>query len=149
VATTIQDEILQSAVTAALELDSNLDATHIGVSAKDGAVTLTGYVPSEGDKLAAVQAAEGVDGVQAVAVDVAVQSPLPGRFTDAEIAEQIARRRIWNPEIPPTIEAEVTDGRVTLRGDVEWWYQRKLAERAVENLLGVRGVLNEIRVIPR
>jgi osmotically-inducible protein OsmY len=149
VATTIQDEILQSAVTAALELDSNLDATHIGVSAKDGAVTLTGYVPSEGDKLAAVQAAEGVDGVQAVAVDVAVQSPLPGRFTDAEIAEQIARRRIWNPEIPPTIEAEVTDGRVTLRGDVEWWYQRKLAERAVENLVGVRGVLNEIRVIPR
>jgi osmotically-inducible protein OsmY len=149
VATTIQDEILQSAVTAALELDSNLDATHIGVSAKDGAVTLTGYVPSEGDKLAAVQAAEGVDGVQAVAVDVAVQSPLPGRFTDAEIAEQIARRRIWNPEIPPTIEAEVTDGRVTLRGDLEWWYQRKLAERAVENLLGVRGVLNEIRVIPR
>jgi osmotically-inducible protein OsmY len=148
VATTIQDEILQSAVTAALELDSNLDATHIGVSAKDGAVTLTGYVPSEGDKLAAVQAAEGVDGVQAVAVDVAVQSPLPGRFTDAEIAEQIARRRSWNPEIPATIEAEVADGHVTLRGAVSSSDQRKLAEGAVRSLLGVRDVANEIRVSP-
>jgi osmotically-inducible protein OsmY len=147
--TTIHDEILQSAVTAELDWDSNVDATHIGVSAKDGAVTLTGYVPSDADKAAAVQAAERVKGVKAVADGVSVQLRFPGKFTDAEIAEQIARRRTWNPEIPETIEAEVADGHVTLRGEVESSYQRELAEDAVGNLLGVRGVANEISISAR
>jgi osmotically-inducible protein OsmY len=144
--TTIHDEILQAAVTAELDWDSKVDATHIGVSAKDGAVTLTGYAPSDADKVAAVQAAERVEGVNAVADDVAVQLRLPGKLTDAEIAEQIARRRDWNPEIPATIEAEVADGHVTLRGVVASSYQRKLAEDAVRNLLGVRDVANEISI---
>jgi osmotically-inducible protein OsmY len=148
VKTTIYDEILQLAVTAELDLDPEVDATHIGVAAKDGAVTLSGYVPSDADKVAAVRAAERVDGVQAVADDVAVQLRLPGKFTDAEIAEQIARRRNWNPEIPATIEAEVADGHVTLRGVVESTYQRELAELGVGNLLGVHDVANEIRVSP-
>jgi osmotically-inducible protein OsmY len=146
VKTTIYDEILRLAVAAELDLDPEVDATHIGVAAKDGAVTLSGYVPSDADKVAAVRAAERVDGVQAVADDVAVQLRLPGKFTDAEIAEQIARRRNWNPEIPATIEAEVADGHVTLRGVVASSYQRKLAEDAVRNLLGVRDVANEISI---
>lgn len=144
--TTIQDEILRAAVTAELAWDSRVDATHIGVSANDGAVTLTGYVPSHANKLAAVQAAERVEGVKAVADDVAVQLLLPGKFTDAEIAEQIARRRSWNPDFPATVEAEVADGHVTLRGKVAATYQRELAERAVRNLLGVRDVENAITV---
>jgi osmotically-inducible protein OsmY len=145
----IQDKILQSAVIAELDWDSKVDATHIGVSAIDGAVTLTGYVPADDDKVAAVRAAERVKGVKAVADDLAVQVLLPGTFTDAEIAEQIARRRSWNPEFPETIEAEVADGHVTLRGEVDWSHQRELAERAVGNLLGVRGVANEIHVSAR
>jgi osmotically-inducible protein OsmY len=145
--TTMQDEILQIAVTAQLDSDSHVDATHIGVSAKDGAVTLTGYVPTRADRAAAVHAAGGVEGVQAVADDLAVQLALPGKFTDAEIAEQIARRRSWNPEFPETVEAEVVDGHVTLRGEVAATYQREVAERAVRNLLGVRDVENDITVM--
>jgi osmotically-inducible protein OsmY len=148
VKTTIHDELLQAAVTAELDWDSQVDATHIGVSAKDGAVTLTGYVPADADKVSAVHAAERVEGVKAVADDLAVQLRLPGRFTDAEIAEQIARRRSWNPEFPATIEAEVSDGQVTLRGAVETGDQRRLAERTVSSLLGVRDVANEITIVP-
>ena len=144
--TTIQDEILQLAVTAQLDWNSEVDATHIGVSAKDGAVTLTGYVSTHADKAAAVNAAAGVEGVKAVADDLAVQVLRPGTFTDAEIAEQIARRRSWNPEFPATVEAEVADGQVTLRGEVAADYQRMLAERVVRNLLGVRDVENHITV---
>jgi osmotically-inducible protein OsmY len=59
VKTTISDEILQAAVTAELDWDSKVDATHIGVSAKDGAATLTGYVPSETDKVAAFELPNG------------------------------------------------------------------------------------------
>jgi osmotically-inducible protein OsmY len=75
-----------------------------------------------------------VYGVQAVADDVAVQLRLPGKFTDAEIAEQIARRRSWNPEISATIAAEVADGHVALRGEVESTYQRELAELGAGSL---------------
>jgi osmotically-inducible protein OsmY len=146
VKTTIEDEILQAAVTAALDWDSEIDATHIGVSAKDGAVTLTGYVPTHADKDAAVHVAGHVEGVKAVADDLAVQLLLPGKFTDAEIAEQIARRRNWNPEFPATVEAEVADGQVTLRGEVAAESQRQVAERVVRNLLGVRDVENDITV---
>jgi osmotically-inducible protein OsmY len=147
--TTIYDDILRLAVTTELDRDPEVDATHIGVAARDGAVTLTGYVPSDAGKVAAVRAAERVDGVQAVADDVVVQLRLPGKFTDAEIAEQIARRRSWNPDIPATIVAEVSDGHVTLRGEVESTHQRELAELGVRSLLGVRGVANEIRVSPK
>jgi osmotically-inducible protein OsmY len=149
VKTTIYDDNLQLAVIAELDRDPEVDATHIGVAARDGAVTLTGYVPSDAGKVAAVRAAERVDGVQAVADDVTVQLRLPGKFTDAEIAEQIARRRSWNPDIPPTIAAEVSDGLVTLRGEVESTHQRELVELGVGSLLGVRGVANEIRVSPK
>jgi osmotically-inducible protein OsmY len=146
VKTTIQDEMLQEAVTAELDRDSHVDATHIGVSAKDGAVSLTGYVPSHADRAAAVNAVGRVEGVKAIADDLAVQLLLPGKFTDAEIAEQIARRRSWNPEFPATVEAKVADGHVTLRGEVAATYQREVAERAVRNLLGVRDVENDITV---
>jgi osmotically-inducible protein OsmY len=149
VKTTMDDEILRSAVIAEIDWDPSVDATHVGVSTKDGAVTLTGYVPSHAAKVAVVRAAERVKGVRAVADDIGVQLPRPGEFTDAEIAEQIARRRSWNPEFPATVEAEVADGHVTLRGEVEWSYQRELAGRAVGNLLGVRDVANEIRISPR
>jgi osmotically-inducible protein OsmY len=146
VKTTIQDEILQTAVIAELDWDAQVEATHIGVSAKGGAVTLTGYVPSHADRAAAVHAAGRVEGVNAVADDLTVQLLLPSKFTDAEIAEQIARRRSWNPEFPATVEAEVADGHVTLRGEVAAAYQREVAERAVRSLLGVRGVENDITV---
>ena len=38
---------------------------------------------------------------------------------------------------------------MTLRGEVEWQYQRQDAERVVRRLTGVRGVTNLITVRPR
>jgi osmotically-inducible protein OsmY len=144
--TSLHDEMLAADVRTELRWDPKVHSTHVGVSATDGAVTLTGYVPAQAEKVAAVRAAERVMGVKAVADDIEVQLVRPGTFTDAEIAEQIARRRSWNPELPATVEAEVADGQVTLRGEVERSYQRELAGRVVGNLLGVRGVTNAIAV---
>jgi osmotically-inducible protein OsmY len=42
----------------------------------------------------------------------------------------------------------VADAWVTLRGEVEWDYERQAAERAVRRLTGVRGVTNLITVLP-
>ena len=49
------------------------DADAIGVAVQDGAVTLTGHVPSYAEKLAAARAVERVYGVKAVANDLTVK----------------------------------------------------------------------------
>jgi len=71
----MDDKTLRARVMEQLEWDPQVDAAHIGVSAKDGAVTLIGHVSSYSQKLAAVQAAERVHGVKAVADELEVKLP--------------------------------------------------------------------------
>ena len=47
------------------------------------------------------------------------------------------------------IQVTVDKGWVTLRGDVEWQYQRQEAERVVRRLWGVKGVSNLVSVKPQ
>lgn len=147
--TLMSDEALRGAVERELRWDPKVDATHIGATAKDGAVTLTGQVSFYGGKWAAVKAAERVFGVRAVADEIEVHPPASHMHDDSEIAEEIARARQWNTLIPDGIEAEVRRGEVTLHGEVEWPYQRNEAARAFRNLAGVRRILNDITVKPK
>jgi osmotically-inducible protein OsmY len=147
--TSTSDKALQEAVMRELEWDPSVDAAHIGVIARDGAVTLTGHVPSFAQKWAAVRAAERVFGVRAVADELKVKLPGESTRDDEEIAEQIARTLRWNTMVPQTVTAEVRRGLVTLRGEVEWSYQKDEAERAVRNITGVVGVNNLITVKPK
>ena len=120
----------------------------IGVAVKDGAVTLTGHVPSYAEKLAAVRAAERVYGVKAVASDLKVKLPGTPR-DDADIATAIAHVLDWNVQIPAgKVQARVQDGWVTLEGEVEHDYQRREVERMVRNVRGVVGVTDTITVKP-
>jgi osmotically-inducible protein OsmY len=50
--------------------------------------------------------------------------------------------------VPDSVQAEVRDGWVTLRGEVDSNYQRHEAERAAANTRGVTGVTNRIAVTP-
>jgi osmotically-inducible protein OsmY len=145
----MEDKRLQEAVMRELEWDPKVDAAHIGVSAKDGAVTLSGHVSSYSEKMAALKAAERVYGVRAVADELEVRLPGSSVRDDTDIAEHIAEELRWNTLVPDTVEAEVRDGFVTLRGEVEWTYQREAAERAIRDITGVRGVTNLITVKPR
>jgi osmotically-inducible protein OsmY len=143
------DKQLQQEVLRELEWDPQVDAAHIGVSVEDGAVTLTGHVSSYSEKLAAVRAAERVYGVKAIADEIEVRLPGSAARDDTDIAEAIAQVLRWNTLVPDTVEAEVRQGFVTLRGDVEWSYQRSAAERAVRDVKGVKGVSNLITVKAR
>jgi osmotically-inducible protein OsmY len=145
----MNDKDLQAAVIRELEWDPRIDAAHIGVSAKEGAVTLTGHVLSYPEKLAAVRAAERVYGVKAVADEIQVKLPGSSRRDDSTLAEEIARELSWNSLVPDTVDAEVRNGFVTLRGEVAWSFERDAAERAVRNVFGVTGVSNLIAVKPR
>src|SRR5687768_12943207 len=63
----------RDAVVRQLDWDPAVDAAGIGVTAKKGAVTLTGYIDTYAGKLAAERAAKQVRGVRAVANDLEVR----------------------------------------------------------------------------
>jgi osmotically-inducible protein OsmY len=148
--TTRTDEEIQREVLAELKWDARVLPNEIGVAVKDGVVTLTGWVDSFTKKWAAEEAAERVRGVVAVANDIEVRLPTSAERTDADIAAAAARALEWDAFVPEDkIKVVVSKGWVTLRGEVEWQYQSRAAERAVRRLTGVRRVTNLITVRPR
>ncbi|MFF0654722.1 BON domain-containing protein [Micromonospora tulbaghiae] len=144
------DEQLQRDVLAELKWDARVQPNEIGVSVKDGVVTLTGWVDSYVKKWAAEQAAYRVRGVKAIANDIEVRLPTSAERTDPDLAAAASRALEWDALVPSqNIHVTVMRGWVTLTGEVEWEYQRRAAERAVRRLSGVRGVSNQISLRPR
>jgi osmotically-inducible protein OsmY len=147
-ATLVSDDLrVRDAVMRQLEWDPEVDASEIGVAARDGAVTLTGYISSYAGKLAAERCAKRVRGVRAVANDIAVRLKLPR--TDADIARDAAFALNLRESVPRTVKAAVHNGHVTLTGDVDWMFQRTQAENLVRHIPGVVGVMNHIEVVPK
>ena len=141
------DQEIQTDVMAELRWDPSVPATEIGVVVKDGVVTLTGTVDTYMKKWRAEEVAHRVNGVIAVANEIQVR--WIGERTDSDIAAAAVHALSWNATITQgKVHVTVDKGWVTLKGDVEWQYQRQEAERAVRRLLGVKGVSNLITVKP-
>ena len=126
--------------------DSQVDASRIGVTARDGVVTLTGFIDSYAGKLAAERAVKRVRGVRAVANDLEVTLRLDR--TDADVAADVARALDQHVTLPRTVQAVVHHGHVTLTGTVHTLFQRVLAEKALRYLTGIKGLVNRIVVTP-
>jgi osmotically-inducible protein OsmY len=149
-ATALTDEQIQREVQEELRWEPRLQPNQIGVAVKNGVVTLTGWVDAYTKKWAAEEAAHRVRGAKAVANDIEVRLPTEGQRTDADIAAAAVRALEWDAMVSvDDLDVTVSKGWVTLRGEVEWQYQRHEAERAVRRLSGVRGVTNLIRVKPK
>ena len=120
-------------------------ATEIGVAAKDGVITLSGVVSSYRKRLAAEKAAQRVSGVKVVACDIQVTLTSIGKRTDTEVAEVVKNALRWNSAVnDDRIEVKVDNGWVYLDGKVEFAYEKRNAQESIEDLLGVRGVTNNI-----
>ena len=144
------DEQIQVDVLEELKWDTRVRPNEIGVAVKDGIVTLTGWVDSYLKKMAAEEAAHRVRGVKAVANDIEVRLPTSAERTDADLAKAALNALKWEAAIPAgKLDVTVSQGWVTLKGEVEYGFQKRLAERAVERLSGVRGVTNFIVVRPQ
>ena len=144
------DTELKMDVLAELRYEPSVRITDIGVLVKDGAVTLNGYATNYCEKCDAVSAAKRVAGVRAIADDIEVKLPDSIRRTDGEIAAAAANQIDWSTTIPRNaVEVTVSEGQITLEGEVEWWYQKDAAENAVQYLAGVRGVANLITIKPK
>jgi osmotically-inducible protein OsmY len=141
------DETILGEVMFQLDWDSRIKQTEVGVTVNNGVVNLTGKVDSYAEKLAAQQAAHRASGVLDVVNHIEVQVPGDAQNDDAEIARALRHALEWNVLVPAArINSTVSNGWVTLTGEVDCIRERADAERAVSVLPGVRGVFNHLEV---
>jgi osmotically-inducible protein OsmY len=144
------DTQIQADILAELKWEPRVLPNEIGVAVKDGVVTLTGWVDSYLKRWAAEDAAHRVRGVKAVANDIEVRLPSTNEHTDADIAKAVVRALEWDAFVSiDRLDVTVSKGWVTLKGQVEWNYQKQDAERVVRRLQGVKGVSDLLTVMPR
>jgi osmotically-inducible protein OsmY len=143
------DKHLKQAVLDELKWEPSVNSAHIGVTTKDGVVTLMGSVETYAEKHAAETATLRVKDVKAVAEEIEVKLPFSVKHGDAEIAAAAVERLAWNVSVPKdAVKVAVSKGWVTLTGDVHWHYQHDAAADAVRTLWGVTGVSNQIAIKP-
>jgi osmotically-inducible protein OsmY len=149
-ATTQTDEDIQREVLRELKWDAEVAPNEIGVAVGNGVATLTGWVETFSKKWAAERAALRVRGVKAVVNNIEVRLAPSHEQTDVDLAQSVARALEMDSLVPDDmVKVSVSGGWVTLRGQVDWDYERREAERVVRNLTGVKGVSNLITVRPR
>jgi osmotically-inducible protein OsmY len=138
------DTQLQKDVMDEIKWEPSTTAAQIGVSAANGVVTLNGTVATYAEKWAVERAAQRVEGVKGIAEEITVKLSGLHTRTDTEIAEAAVSALKWHVWVPNDIQATVSKGWVTLKGHVNWEYQRSAAGDAVCFMPGVKGVSNDI-----
>lgn len=141
------DAEIQKDVMDELRWEPILHASEIGVSVRNGIVTLSGTVDGYLKKTVAEKAAKRIAGVKAVAEDIEVKYPHDLIKNDTEIAEAVVNALKWHSGVAEEkIKIKVEDGVVTLDGEVDWEYQRNSAVAQIEKLIGVRTIVNNIAI---
>jgi osmotically-inducible protein OsmY len=140
------DQVLQATVSDELLYTPSVDS-HPSVSVVDGVVTLEGDVASVPERLAAVEAAERVWGVQRVIDHLVVRSAGASGSDDAGLARTARSMLEWSVDVPANaVKAEVRDRKLTLTGVVTWDFQRVAAVRSVRSLRGITSVDNRVAI---
>jgi osmotically-inducible protein OsmY len=140
------DNLLKLDVTDELSWDPYLDSSRITVSADDGKVTLSGAVDTYYDSILASEDAWSVGGVSTLANELLV-GPVGEVLADVDIADKCGAALDADRFVPEgAVTPEVTDGWVTLSGQVRNHFQRHAAEFAVRRVEGVLGITNKIEI---
>ena len=142
------DEQLKKLCVEELAWEPSVSPADIGVTAKNGVITLTGDVPSFAEKRAAESAVLRVKGVKGVAQEIEVRVAFESKRADDEIAAAALEHLSWDVSVPKEVKVKVEKGWLTLEGEVKWRFQMDAAEWGVRNLFGVIGVINLIKIKP-
>lgn len=141
---------IQRDVLAELEWDPAVNAAQVGVDVENGIVTLSGHLASYAEKCNAQLAAQRVRGVRGLAVALDVAPAGVGKRTDEDIARAAEVSLRWTSFLAEAhLQVMVDKGWLTLTGEVDQPYQRKAAELAVRDLVGVADVSNNITLRSR
>ncbi len=148
----LTSEHLQSEVVDELAYDTAVDSSGVAITTThDGVVTMKGTVPTYMQLRAAEKAVKRIPGVKAVVNDLRVSlDGGDGERSDTQLAESALQALRWSASVPKDrVKLTVASGWITLEGNVEWDFQKRAGYNAVRDLLGVRGVINNIAVQPR
>jgi osmotically-inducible protein OsmY len=139
------DSELRIDVVAELNWDPSIRDEDIATAVKEGVVTLAGTVETYAQRYAAERAVGRVNGVKAIVNDLAVKLPGAMERSDPDLAHAAVNALRWNVQVPDErIQVKVANGWLTLEGEVDRYFQKEAAERAVRYLAGVKGVSNLI-----
>ena len=144
----LTDTPLADAVIATIGGDPRIpDSLEIAVAADDGIVTLRGTVESFSQRRAAARDAKQVNDAYEVDNQLKVSLTGSNRRDDDEIRGAALQNLVWDVEVPSDfVDVKVSDGWVTLKGDVSYQFESDAAYDDVASLYGVLGVTNEITV---
>ena len=141
------NEELQKDVQNAIKWEPLLHAAEIGVTVKDGVVTLSGIVDGYYKKKEAETAAKNVAGVKAVVEDIEIKYSNNLTKTDNDIANEVLKALKDNWAVSEDrVKVKVEDGWVNLEGELTWNFQKQDAKNCISYLPGVRGVTNDIKI---
>lgn len=141
------DAQLQQEIIKRLQSVSAAAAKDIGVTVQNGVVILRGSVLSGTEKATVVQAVRRAAGVRVIADEIKVRPPADHQKRDEDIAEAISHVFQTDSHIPATVKATVSNGRVTLTGQVQWEYQRGTAADAVGRLPQITAIDNQVDAV--
>lgn len=140
----LDDSKITEAVRRKLGNDPGIELAGIGVKTVDGIVELTGKAPDLLTKERIATLAALVRGVRAVSdrLELALE-PRP----DHQIRENVENNLALDPAADVLdVRVTVKDSVVTLRGEVQSWQEKQLAEYLAKGVDGVRGVVNELGI---
>lgn len=141
------DSEIQKDVISELTYEPLINSAEIGVSVKNGIVTLSGSVDSYLKKITVENAAKRVEGVKAIAEDMLVKYTDSLIKSDTEVADAILKALKWHSALKEEkIKVQVENGVVTLEGQVEWEFQKRSAILQIENIVGIKKIKNNIMV---
>lgn len=141
--------VLQTAAAEELEWTPELDASRLTVWAASSVVTVSGTVRSYSELTAVGHAMRRVRGVSSAIIRVVVDPAASQGATDGDLRRIVERALTWAPAVPGTVKSQVRHGHIVLTGAVDWDFQRRAAQRAVEDLRGVRSLDNRITLSRR
>ena len=138
---------LQKDVLNAIKWEPTLHAAEIGVTAKDGVVTLSGNVSSYSKKISAEDAVKKVRGVKAIAEDIIVDLGNIDAKDDSKIANSIVKAYQYFDEVlNDNLKIIVENGNVYLDGQVDWKLRKDAYEESIKNIAGIKKITNVIKV---
>ncbi len=139
------DSDLRNDILTELAWDPVVPEAKVGVEIRHGVVTLTGYLDTYAEKVAAQRAVERVAGVKAIALEIEVVPQGVHKRSDTEIAEAAEQALGWNTSVPrDRVKVAVEKGWVTLSGELDWNFQRRAVEHMIRPLTGVFGITDNI-----
>jgi hypothetical protein len=144
----VNESTIEADIVAELELDPRLPAPgEVAVEVEPSSVTLRGTVGSFAQRRAAVVDARRVADGRDIFDELKVRLLDEWAREDAEIRGAALQRIMWDVELPSeSIDVNVVDGWITLKGNVDYQFQSDDAFDDVATLYGVLGITNEIRV---